>query len=110
MHPTYELPKTSINVNQAVVDEGETIEDKVTRFLTTKQPIKDTAAIIHTMRSEGVKPEFDIRTDRFDLAVEAMDYVSASNTAKRENKLKAVKDDNEEQKTDGGAEPIHGKG
>ncbi|SHF29288.1 hypothetical protein [Dysgonomonas macrotermitis] len=65
--------------------EGERIEKKVSRILTSKEPITDEAPIIHQERKMGVEAQYNIRTDRFDLAIEAMDAVSKFKTAKRDN-------------------------
>lgn len=54
------------------------------------EPIKDGAPIIHTERKDGVLPEHDIRTDRFEIAVEAMDKVAKSIVAKREGRDKPI--------------------
>lgn len=85
------------------VDEGETIEQKVDRVTTNKEPIKDGAPIIHTDRKDGVQPGYNIRTDRWDTALDAMDLISKSRTAKREQKMEIVKDDKDDE-----VEPIHG--
>lgn len=74
--------KTSIAVNTAV--EGETIEEKVERIISNQEGIEDTAEMIYTDRREGVKPEFNIRTDRWDIAAEMSDYANRSKVAKRE--------------------------
>ena len=63
--------------------EGETIEIKIERMTTTKEPITDGAPLIYTDRKEGTRPEYDIRTDRFDLALDAMDTVTKVTMAKR---------------------------
>ena len=65
--------------------EGESIEAKVCRIVNNGEPISDGAPLIYTERKEGVKEEYNIRTDRFDIALKAMDYVTASNRAKRDN-------------------------
>lgn len=78
--------KSSLKVNTST--EGETIEQKMERIITLKEPIKDGAPQIFTERKDGVRPEMDIRTDRFEIAVEAMDIVSKSVEAKRAEKLK----------------------
>lgn len=65
--------------------EGESIEAKVCRIVNNGEPISDGAPLIYTERKEGVKEEYNIRTDRFDIALNAMDYVTASNRAKRDN-------------------------
>lgn len=77
--------KTSIKLNKSYI--GETIEQKVNRIVNNKEPIKDGAPIIFTDRKDGVQPQYDIRTDRFEIAVEAMDAVTKSHKAKRENSL-----------------------
>jgi hypothetical protein len=81
--------------------EGETIEQKIRRITNNNDPIKDGAPLMYTDRKDGVKPEYDIRTDRFEIALDAMDKVSKTNIAKREAKMNIVKDD-------GGAESSNG--
>jgi len=86
-------------ITRNIGTEGETIEQKVERVTTNKEPIKDGAPVVYTDRKDGVLPGYNIKTDRFEIALEAMDKVHASNKAKRENvaKMEVVKD--------GGAEP-----
>ena len=74
--------KTSIKVNDSF--QGERIEQKIERIMNNAEPLTDGAPIIFTERKDGVKPEFNIRTDRFEIAVEAMDKVAKSNIAKRQ--------------------------
>lgn len=57
---------------------------KCRRITTNKEPIKDGAPLIYTNRKDGVQPGYDIRTDRFEVAVEAMDKVAKANLAKRQ--------------------------
>lgn len=64
--------------------EGERIEDKVSRITENNEPISDGAPIVFTKRSDGVRPEYNIRTDKWDIALDSMEKV---NTAKR-NKIK----------------------
>lgn len=66
--------------------EGETIETKMDRITTNKEPIKDGAPRIYTERKDGVIAAYNIRTDRFEIATEAMDKVSKSIQAKREER------------------------
>lgn len=75
--------KTSLKVNKSV--KGETIEEKVERIINNQEGIDDTVEIIYTDRRDGVKPEYNIRTDRWDLAIEASDIASKINLAKRED-------------------------
>lgn len=77
-----------INRLQSVTTfEGETIEQKMRRAMDNQEPIKDGAPLIYTERKEGVRPEFNPRTDRFEIAVEAMDKVTKSKLAKRSAKI-----------------------
>lgn len=82
---------------------AETIEDKVRRLLNNKEPITDGAPLIFTDRKEGVKPSYNIRTDRWEVAVDGMDTVSRAHIARREERGKVI-----EMKKDGGPEPIQG--
>lgn len=85
--------KNQIKASQLKVNEGykgETLEEKVRRILNNKEPIKDGAPIIYTDRKDGVQPSYNIRTDRFEVAVDAMDIVTKSHQAKRENKAKVI--------------------
>jgi hypothetical protein len=78
--------ETQLVVNQSY--EGETIETKVERITTQKEPIKDASPLIYTDRKDGVQPAYDVRTDRFEIAIDAMDKVNKSHLAKREQKVK----------------------
>ena len=77
---------TSINENSSV--EGLSIERKLERVINSNEPIDNTAPIIYTERKEGVLPQYDVRTDRFDIAMKAMNKVAGSIQAKRENAIK----------------------
>lgn len=91
---------------------GETLENKIERMISNKEPIKDGAPIIYTERKEGVRASTNIRTDRFEVAIEGMDKVAKSYKARREERAKAPeKKEGEPGKTeggDGGAKPIQG--
>lgn len=86
--------KTSLHVKDVTV-EGETIETKVKRITTNKEPITDGAPEIFTERKDGVQAGYNIRTDRFELAVEATDYITRSELSKRDNIAGKVIDINE---------------
>jgi hypothetical protein len=79
--------------------EGETIEEKVARIVQTKEPITDTAPIIYTEKKDGVLPAYNIRTDRFDLAIDAYDKIEMERIAKK-NQITA---DDVPTKLDGGS-------
>ena len=89
-------------IQSVETQEGETIETKVARIIQNKEPITDGAPIIFTEKKDGVLPAYNIRTDRFDIALDAMDKIGKSR-AKKENApkpedLKMVPD-----KTEGGS-------
>lgn len=74
--------QTSLKVNQSY--KGERIEEKIQRIVNNKEPITDGAPIIYTERKNGVEPQYNIKTDRFEIAIDAMDSVSKSYKAKRD--------------------------
>lgn len=90
MYKHNRIKKTTITVNKGY--EGERLEEKINRIVNNKEPITDGAPVVYTDRSDGVRPEYNIRTDRFELAVDAMDKVTQSHLAKRdENRSKFAK-------------------
>lgn len=68
--------KNSIHENPAF--EGECIEQKIERLAQSNEPIitDGTAPIMYTVRKDGVRQEFNIRADKWDIAQEAMAKVS----------------------------------
>ena len=62
--------------------EGEPIEEKVAKLIENNEPITDGAPIIYTEKKDGVLPQYDIRTDKWDIAQSAMDLANASKIAK----------------------------
>lgn len=70
--------------------EGETIEQKVRRVVENKEPISDGAPIVYTEKKDGVLPQFNIRTDKWDIALDAMDKVQGSRIAKSKQYLDAL--------------------
>lgn len=58
-------------------EEGENIITKVRRILDENEPLTDGAPLIYTPKEDGVKPEYDIRTDKWQIAINAMDRVNA---------------------------------
>lgn len=97
--------KTTLKVNKMY--EGETIEQKVHRVTTNKEPITDGAAIIYTERKDGVQPGYNIKTDKWEVAIDAMQKVTQNELAKRKARQEKTEtkiiDIN---KKDGGAEPL----
>ena len=74
------LPKTNYEYQL-----GESIEIKVRRITENNEAIKDGAPIIYTNREDGVLPAYNIRTDRWDIAQQAMDAINQANLAKSKN-------------------------
>lgn len=69
-----------LQVNKTYEAEG--LEKKLQRIIENKEPIEAVAPIIYTDKKNGVMPEYDIRTDRFDVAMEAMGKIRKSELAK----------------------------
>lgn len=63
--------------------EGHSIEELMRDATATNTPIQATAKINYTERGDGVHAEYDIRTDRFEMARQALDKVHATNYASR---------------------------
>lgn len=80
---------------------AEPIEAKLRRMINNKEPLDDgMTAMTYTERSEGVKPEMDIRTDKWEIATDAMDHVTQAKHYGREMKIgeKTFDTMNEDQK------------
>lgn len=80
------------NFGKIKTKEGEYIEEKVRRITENNEPIEDGAPIIYTERKDGINPAYNIRTDRWDIAQDAMEQVGnnkskiiAMKIAQREN-------------------------
>lgn len=68
--------------------EGEQIEEKVRRIVNNNEPITDGAPIIFTEKKDGVLPEYNIRTDRWDIALDAMNKMEMARKARKETEVK----------------------
>lgn len=65
---------------------GETLEEKIRRTKTQGEAIESVSPIIYTERKEGVKPEHDIRADKWDIAQQSMEYVNKKKREARQPK------------------------
>ena len=83
------------------LSEGETIEQKIRRVVENKEPITDGAPIVYTERKDGVLPQFNIRTDKWEIALEAMDKVQASRIAKSKQYMESLEKKGEEMENNG---------
>ena len=71
---------------------GESLEDKVRRTTASKEPIEAISPMIYTERKDGVKPEYNIRTDKWDVAQQAMTTISQGVRHKRTERMNAKTD------------------
>ena len=87
---TYEAEPREVKLRKIISGEASNMEDGV--FPT-----------IYTEKKDGVRPEYDIRTDRFEVAIDAMDKINqstANQIAKNKGETESVKDCGTEGKTD----------
>lgn len=87
---TYEAEPREVKLRKIISGEASNMEDGV--FPT-----------IYTEKKDGVQPEYDIRTDRFEVAIDAMDKINqsaANQIAKSKGETESVKDFGTEGKTD----------
>lgn len=80
--------KRGIKANKSY--EGEPLEEKIAKMLESKEPIGGDVPPIYTERKDGVKPQYDIRTDRWAIAQEASDKISKHIIAKRDEKQESL--------------------
>lgn len=87
---TYQAEPREVKLRKIISGESSNMEDGV--FPT-----------IYTEKKDGVQPEFDIRTDRFEVAIDAIDKINqsvANQIAKSRGETEAVKDFGTGVKTD----------
>lgn len=87
---TYQAEPRDVKLRKIISGESNDMEDGV--FPT-----------IYTEKKDGVQPEFDIRTDRFEVAIDAIDKINqsiANQIAKSKGETENVKDFGTEGKTD----------
>lgn len=88
MYKKNKIDRTSIKINASV--EGEPLETKIERMVNNKESIEQGAQLIYMERNEGVIAGYNIRTDRWDAAIDAMDKATGAKIATREKKGKIV--------------------
>lgn len=87
---TYQAEPREVKLRKIISGESSNMEDGV--FPT-----------IYTEKRDGVLPEYDIRTDRFEVAIDAMDkinQIAANQIAKNKGETESVKTFGTEVKTD----------
>lgn len=90
-----------MKVNQSY--EAEPLETTLKKAMTTSEPISSTAPQVFTEKKDGVRPEYDIRTDRFEIAMGTMDRAARAHIANREKTFKT--EDKGEQSPSGTSDP-----
>jgi len=98
MYKVKQPTPTTLRVRNTV--QGETIEQKTGRIVRLNEPITDGAPLIYTDRKDGVGEAYDIRTDRWEIAVMEVDAAAKGYVAKREQRHKPT----EETPGEGGGE------
>lgn len=86
---TYQAEPREVKLRKIINGESSNMEDGV-------------FPIIYTEKKDGVLPEYDIRTDRFEVAIDAIDKINqsiANQVAKNKGETEAVKDFGTEVKT-----------
>jgi hypothetical protein len=74
-----------IQCNESTV--GEPIENKIKRALENGEPIEDGSELIFTERQEGVQHEYNIRSDKWEMAIDAIGDKTKSQLARRKELL-----------------------
>lgn len=82
---------TTLDVNNS--DVGQPIEEKIAIMLNNGEPISEGADLNYTERKEGVVNGFNPRTDRWEVATDAMDVANRSKLAKRTAKMQIVENE-----------------
>ena len=105
MYQLTELPQRSgINTTgNGTTYQGVRIEEKIRRIVENKEPIEETLPTIYTPSNEGVLPAYDIRTDKWDIAIDAMDKIyneKKSSYEKKQDTIKGLNGENKGQTTE----------
>lgn len=78
---------TSLIINQS--QPGEPLEIKIEKLVSKKEPLDEgSTPLIYTPRMEGIRASTNIRTDRWEIAIEATEKIAKSYLARREERAK----------------------
>lgn len=66
---------------------GESIEQKCRRVTEGNQPIEAVSPMYYQERKAGIENATNIRTDKWDVALQAMDSIAVGTRKKREEKI-----------------------
>ena len=59
-----------------MAEKGETLIKKIQRILDENEPLADGAPMIYTPKQAGIRDDCNVRTDKWALAMDAMDKVN----------------------------------
>lgn len=116
MYKVPEMTSSKLMINESIV--GEPIEHKLERVVTNGEGVEDGAPAIYTERKDGILPAYDIRADKWDIALDALGGMHGRNLEKRmtsiEERRKALDEAKEDgnknkietPKTEGGEPPV----
>lgn len=68
--------------------EGKSIEEEIRQMLNNNEKMKGDIQVIYTQKNEGTLPAYDIRTDRFEIALDGITKIQKSYSARREEKAR----------------------
>lgn len=74
------INKIRVNNFEGMIKEtekGETLIKKIQRILDENEPLTDGAPMIYTPKQAGVRDDCNIRTDKWEIAMNAMDRVNS---------------------------------
>lgn len=81
--------RSNIKIDTTFVD-GTPIEKQIANAMSVQEPIDNSSPIQFTKRSDGVLPDFDIRTDKWDIAQKAMTAVADKVRQNRVSKMQDI--------------------
>ena len=94
MYELTELPNSSgINTEgNGTTFQGISIEEKIRRLTENKEPIEEALPIVYTPSNEGVLPAYNIRADKWDIAIDAMNKITEDKVNKWKSKQEQLKE------------------
>lgn len=84
-------PRTG-NIQLENTYEAEGLEVKLRKMLENKEPIPEDWVTIYTEKSKGVEPQFNPRTDRWDIAMQTVGKIRYAENAEQTKRLEAMKE------------------
>lgn len=86
--------QSKIKIDTNYLD-GQTIEVQIARAMSVNEPIDNSSPLQFTKRADGVLPDFDIRTDKWEISQRAMTAVADKIRQNRTKKLQDIVKSNE---------------